>query len=425
MRGIRGAFYRTLCARQAGESSPLVEIRAVQNPLLIILVTKDWYFLSHRLPLARSLRQAGFRVAVAAHDTGRAKEILAHGFEFYNVDFDRKSINPLKELLTLRQIYGLYQVLKPQVVHHIAIKGALYGGLAARMASVPYVFNTIAGLGYLFSPNSLLPGVLRLLVSPLFKISGARPNSSYIFFNQVDRETFVRCGFTSSDKSCVVPGSGVDLSVFRYRNEPSTKLTFVCACRLLEDKGIRELIEAARKLRAAGLDFRLIVAGTPDSSNRRSIAASEINAWKREGIAEFPGFVDDIASLLAQSHVAVLPSYYPEGIPLFLIEAAACGRASITCQTQGCSDVVIDGETGLVVPARDAEALAQAMRLLIEDPNLRRQMGLKARQNCEANHSIESVGAATLSFYRARIGKDTEIIIPDLASQHSLSQQSH
>lgn len=387
-----------------------------QSPLLIILVTKDWYFLSHRLPLAKTLQAAGFRVAVAAHDTGRAQEITTQGFEFYNIDFDRKSINPFTELRTLRQVYELYQKLSPAVVHHIAIKGALYGGIAARLAKVPHAFNTVAGLGYLFSANGKLPRLLRALVSPLFRFAGGRHNSSYIFFNQVDRSTFIAQGFTSQERSCVIPGSGVDLSTFSPTPEINGPFTFVCACRLLADKGIRELIEAARKLKKAGKVFRLVIAGTPDTSNRASIPAHEIDSWKNEKIAELPGFVDDIASLLKESHVAVLPSYYPEGVPLFLIEAAACAKAAITCNTPGCSDIVVDGETGLLVPPRNSEALFQAMQFLMDSPERRQKMGIQARSRCESAYSAQAVGQATLNFYSSRLG-------PKVA-QLRVSQQS-
>jgi glycosyltransferase involved in cell wall biosynthesis len=386
-------------------ASTIVSVLVVKNPpLLIIVVTKDWYFLSHRIPLARTLQNAGFNVAIAAHDTGRASEIRALGFDFYNISFDRKSINPLTEIISIWQLFRLYLRLKPSIVHHIAIKSCLYGGLAARAAQVPYIFTTITGLGYLFSPSGILPKLLRLVVSPLFKYVGKQSNSAFIFFNRADRSAFVNQGFAAQERSGVIPGSGVDTHNIASRPEPTGVPVVLCACRLLADKGIRELIEAARILRQQGLNFRLIIAGRPDTSNRKSILDDEISRWRAEGVAEFPGFVDDIPSLLAASHIAVLPSYYPEGVPLFLIEAAACGRAAITCATPGCEEIVLNNKTGILVPPRNAAALVDALRSLLLDIDKRKAFGAEARLHCEAHYSKDVVGRLTLEFYDRLLG---------------------
>lgn len=373
-------------------------------PLLIIVVTKDWYFLSHRIPLAQTLKGAGFKVAVAAHDTGRAAEIRALGFDFFNINFDRKSINPFTEFISIWQLYKLYKALSPQVVHHIAIKACLYGGIAARLADVPHIFTTITGLGYLFSPMGMLPKLLRMLISPLFRYVGAQSNSAFIFFNGADRSAFISRKFAAAERSCVIPGSGVDTHVIPNFPEPPGVPVLLCACRLLADKGIRELIEAARILRNEGVSFRLIIAGSPDTSNRKSILDDEIADWRREGVAELPGFVDDIPAMLAKSHIAVLPSYYPEGVPLFLIEAAACGRAAITCATPGCEEIVLNNKTGLLIPPRSTPALVDALRHLLLDTSKRKTFGAEARRHCEAHYSKDVVGRLTLEFYDRFLG---------------------
>lgn len=370
---------------------------------VIIVATKDWYFLSHRLPIARAAKAAGFRVVVAANSTGRADEILREGFEFVDLPFDRGSINPVSELRSLLALRRLYKKIKPDLVHHIAIKPSLYGSIAARLARVPAVINTITGLGYLFSSDRILPMILRWLTAPLFRFVGSAPSVRYIFFNTEDREQFCRRRYISPQHSMVIEGSGVDLSRFAPTPEPGGTVTIVCAARLLIDKGIVELVDAVRLLKTQGIECRLILAGKRDSSNRGAVPADMIEQWKQEGIAEIPGFVSDMPRLWSECHIAALPSYYPEGIPLSLIEAAAAGRPSVACNTPGCRDAVIDGKTGLLVPPRDPVSLSKALRTLILDPAIRQQMGAEARRMCERRFDQNIIGQRTIEVYRTLV----------------------
>jgi glycosyltransferase involved in cell wall biosynthesis len=369
---------------------------------VLLVVNKDWYFLSHRLPLATSLRDAGAKVTIAAGPTGREAEIVNLGFGFRALSFDRGGVNPLHELRTIIDLYRVIRSEKPDFVHNIAIKATLYGSIAARLAGAKAIINTVTGLGYLFTTTSTSGVVLRSFVAPFFRLACRFRKVSFVFFNEDDRKTFCQLGFTTETASTVIPGSGVDVSSFELADPSREPPTIVMCSRLLLDKGLRELVAAVRILRREGLTFRVIVAGERDSSNPRVVSEEELAGWVKDGLIEAPGFIKDTKTLLSKASIAVLPSYR-EGMPLFLLEALAAGLPIVTTDVPGCRATLMPGGNGELLAAKDPGALSAALRSLITDPGKRARFGKASRRMATERFAKEIVNNQTIALYEERL----------------------
>jgi glycosyltransferase involved in cell wall biosynthesis len=374
-------------------AAPIVPVRA---PKLLFFVTEDWYFVSHRLPLAVAAQKAGFTVSVATRVRAHGEPIRAAGLNLIPFENERTSVNPLREFATLLRFIRLCRRERADIAHHVAMKPVLYGSIAARLAGTPRVINTLAGMGWLFSSGSsgarwLKPLVRRALT--LLLRSG-----TVLVQNPDDASLLVQMGVPQG-RICRVPGSGVDLARFIPQPEPAGSPLVVLAARLLWPKGVGEFVAAARLLRARGVEARFALAGDPDPANPSSVTRQDIDAWVREGAVEHLGWVQDMPRLLAASSIVCLPSYYGEGIPLALIEAAAAGRPIVTTDMPGCREAVRDGDNGLLVPPRDATALADALARLLGDPALRAQMGLRGRLRAEQEFGADRIIRQILALY--------------------------
>lgn len=372
---------------------------------VLLVVNKDWGFLTYRTPLARTLQNAGATVIVVGGDTGRADEIRALGFAFHPVPFNRGSVNPVREIRTLYAIYQAIRSHRPDVVHNIAVKAALYGSIAALCAGTSHVINSLTGLGYLFTSASPLAKLLRAVLGPVYWLLGRSRRLHYIFFNQDDQQRFLQCGFADPARSVVIPGSGVDTTKFYPATQSVHPVTLLMCARLLKDKGVAELVEAVRLVRGRGVAVRAIIAGEPDTSHPHAISEAELDGWRSEGVVELPGFIAEIPELLRSASVAVLPSYYGEGVPLFLLEALASGLPIITTNAPGCRDTVVNGTNGIVIAPRDAAALADAIELLARDEALRCEMGRAGRKLAEERFTKEQVGADVCALYSRIIAR--------------------
>ncbi|HEY4134967.1 MAG TPA: glycosyltransferase family 4 protein [Alphaproteobacteria bacterium] len=380
------------------------------KPKLLFLVTEDWYFCSHRLPIARAARDAGYDVWVATRVAQHGAAIRAEGFGLIPLTrLGRSMGNPLRELSGLAEVVGVYRQAKPDIVHHVAIKPALFGSLAARVAqytggSAPRMVNAIAGLGFIFTSQSLKARLLRPVVRLAFRWLLDRRNGRVIVQNPDDGRLLTEGGLVSPARLVLIKGSGVDLARFAATPEPRADAAHppiaTLVSRMIWDKGVGVLVEAARLLRARNVSLRVLLAGTPDRENAAAIPEEQLRAWNQEGVVEWIGFCDDVAKLWQNSHIAVLPSWYGEGVPKSLLEAAAAARPMVAVDGPGLREVVQEGETGLLVPPRDAAALADALQRLAEDGALRRQMGQTARRRAESEFGDGAVIDATLALYR-------------------------
>ncbi len=368
---------------------------------IIYLVTEDWVFVSHRLPIARAARDAGYDVVVATRVADHGAVIEREGFTLVSLPWNRRSLNPFHELSITLQLATLYRQLKPTLVHHVAVKPALIGSLAAFLAGVDNVVNAITGLGYVFTSTSSRARFLRPIVRLGFRFLLRRANSQIIVQNPDDGEVLVReCGIDAAHIR-LIRGSGVDLERFQATPEPaSPPIRATLASRMIWDKGIGDLVEAARKLKDMSAPVTVILAGKPDPDNPASIPESQLKAWHEEGIVEWRGFVADMPKLWAESHIAVLPSFYGEGVPKCLIEAAACGRPIVAADGPGLREIVRDGDNGILVPAHDPSALAHAIARLAGDTAIRTRMGAAGRRLAETGFSDKQVAAETLAVYQ-------------------------
>lgn len=371
---------------------------------LLFVVNDAAFFLSHRLPVAEAARDKGFSVHVATMPGPAVKMIKQLGFTHHSLPLSRSGRNPLKEFAAFFSLLILFRELRPTLVHLVTIKPVLYGGIAARLTKVPGVISAISGLGFLFVKRTGFMGnILRYLVLFLYRLSMGHPNQIVIFQNSIDISTLVGAGGVSRDKITLIHGSGVDLRDFPVIPEPDGIPVVVMASRLLKDKGVHEFVEAAKILQSRGIKARFQLIGDPDTGNPESITANSIRVWQREEVVECLGFRADIPELFSRAHLVTLPSYYREGLPKVLIEASAAGRAIITTDMPGCRDAIVPGVSGLLVPARDTKALADTIQRLIEDSELRQQMGKEGRRLAERKFSIENAVQAHLGIYQTLI----------------------
>lgn len=366
---------------------------------LLFLVNVDWFFLSHRLPIAIEALNQGYEVHVATGITDKLDVLRSHGLIVHPLSIGRSSTCVVGEARTFLHILRIFKKVRPDIVHLVTIKPVIFGGIAARLAGVPAVVAAISGLGFVFIANNRKAAVVRFFVSGLYRLALGKRNLKVICQNPDDRETIVHVAALSLNKIAMIPGSGVDLSAYPTKPLPSGVPVVVMAARLLRDKGVYEFIAAAQRLRSRGVDARFWLVGEPDVGNPASVDESELLVWRREGSVALLGHRHDIADLFAQSSMVVLPSHR-EGLPKVLIEADACARAVVTTDVPGCRDAIEPGKSGLLVPVKDSVALADAIQCLIEDPELCQKMGQAGRALAEREFSIEKIVDAHLAIYK-------------------------
>ncbi len=374
------------------------------KPVLLYLVTEDWYFCSHRLPVARAARAAGWDVVVATRVTSHGEDIRAEGFRLIPIGLRRRSLAPWREMAAIAELARLYRRERPGLVHHVGMKPVLYGSLAAAMTGVPAVVNALAGLGYVFTSTRLKARLVRPWIKLAFSWLLDRPNSRVILQNPDDVAAMTEATLPAA-RVALIRGSGVDIEAFaatiESEGEPEGPPVAVMVSRMLWDKGVGELVQAARLLRERKVPLNVVLVGPPDPENPASIPETQLRDWDRSGDVAWWGERSDIARIWADSHIAVLPSYYGEGVPKSLLEAAASGRPMLATDTSGCREIVIDGVTGILVPPRDVAALADGLEALARDKTRRQRLGAAARDLVEREFSETLVVERTLALYRA------------------------
>lgn len=366
---------------------------------LLYVVNVDWFFLSHRLPIALEAIRQGYEVHLATAITDRLDELRGHGLIVHPLSIDRSSTGLLNALRSFLQISSVFRKVKPQIAHLVTIKPVIFGGIAARLAKVPGVLAAVSGLGFVFIAKGGKAIFVRALIGMLYRIALGKRNLKVVFQNPDDRNRLLALAGLQTNKCVMIKGSGVNLDAYQAFPFPVGTPVVVMAARLLVDKGVREFVQAAQQLKQRGVDARFCLAGSLDPGNAASITERELQLWRDEQFIELLGQRENIADAFAQAHVVVLPSYR-EGLPKVLMEAAACGRAVITTDVPGCRDAIEPDITGFLVPARNATALAEAMRVLIEDKALRETMGQAGRRLAEREFSIKKVVNEHLAIYR-------------------------
>ena len=367
---------------------------------VVIVVNEDWMFWSHRRALARAALAAGARVTVATRVDRHGERIQREGFRLVPLPWRRASKNPLGEADAVASLASLYRSERPDLLHHVGVKAALYGATAALAADDPAQIHTIAGFGFVSVSERARARALRAVLGGAFRHLLDRPRSRLVVQNRDDLEEVRAGNLFRMERVHLVPGSGVDTHEFAPAPEPAGPSRAVLASRLIRPKGVLQLVEAARILRQARHPARVVLVGDPDPENPDTVTEAELRAWHAEGLVEWRPRADDMPAVWAGCHMAVLPSHR-EGMPRTLLEAAACARPLIASDVPGCRDLVRDGDNGLLVPLHDAPALARAIARLADDSALRARMGARAREIVESEYCDHHIVARMLSLYRA------------------------
>ncbi len=369
---------------------------------IILFANTAWYLYNFRLPLANGLKSNGSEVILISPPDEYVVKIREAGFRWLSFPFSRRGTNPLTELGTFFKLIRLYRGERPEIVHHFTIKCVLYGSLAAKLAGVRSIVNSITGLGYVFINQGDASGLLLRPVKFLYRL--ALRNTRVIFQNRDDMEYFLSAGLVRPEQCSLIRGSGVDLEKFHVTLEPETEALVVLPGRMLFDKGVKEFVEAARILKQENLKARFILVGDIDLQNPASVPEGEILKWESEGIVEWWRWQADMPAVYAQSMVVCLPSYR-EGLPRTLLEAAASGRAMVATDVPGCREVVQDGITGYLVPVKNSQILAEKLKLILENKELRQKMGQAGRRLVETEFSSSRVIQETTKVYSSILGQ--------------------
>lgn len=366
---------------------------------LLMITNVDWFFISHRLVIAQEAISKGWKVYVAAEDTGRGCEIAVNGITFIDFKFSRSGTNPFEEIETLRNFRKLYKEIKPDVVHHITLKPVIYGSLTAKMLKVKGVVNAVNGLGYNFTSGR--QGLVAKVMIRMMRYGFKRDNLTVIFQNGDDEKELATLGVVQPNNNVVrIKGSGVDLKKFKQTELPSFDIIKVLfPTRMLWDKGTKELHDATQLLKEKYKNkVQFILAGMADEDNKAGVPANYLNEWQDGEYVTWIGYQKDMVQVYNDSHIVVLPSYR-EGMPKTLIEACAVGRAIITTDAIGCRECVDEGVNGLKVPVYSVKELAGALETLFENPEMIKQMGDASRKKAEAEFDVRNVVDKHMEIY--------------------------
>jgi glycosyltransferase involved in cell wall biosynthesis len=363
---------------------------------LLYVVNEDWAFLLNRLPMARAARRAGFEVHVATRVNDGARAIEAEGFTLHPIPLQRGGISPLSAIPAILALRQITRRIKPDIAHHSGLQCCVYGSIAAFGEKFSYI-SAMTGMGYVYTSATLRTRLLRAILKWLLPLLLDRPGDVVLVQNPDDRAALVNLGIRR-EHIVLIAGSGVDTDALQPLPEPDGPITYGFAGRLLTDKGIRALVAAHDIARRQGLETNLLIAGNPDPANPASVSVQEVNEWTKCPGITWLGHVKDISTLWKRCHFAILPSHR-EGLPGSLMEAAACGRAMIATDAPGCREIVIEDQTGLLVPIEDPQALAQAIVKLATSPELRTRYGKAARQLVVDKLSAKIIGRTVVALY--------------------------
>lgn len=368
---------------------------------IVYLVNVDWFFISHRLPLARAARNAGAEVIVAAGDTGKGATLEKEGIRFVPLPFSRQGTSIFQELSTVHSVFSFLKRTKPDLLHTVSIKPVLYGSLLSRFFNAWPVVNAISGLGYVFSKEKKA-SLLRRAVSRFYKTALGNPNSITIFQNPSDREILLNSALIRKEQTTLIRGSGVDCSKFIPSPFPENPVVMLPA-RMLWDKGVGEFVQAAEILHPKFPNTRFVLVGPADDENPSAINRETIAEWTASRpYLEWWGSKEasEMHQITSQATIIALPTFYPEGLPKCLLEGAACGKALVASDIPACREIVRDGVNGLLVPYKDSKALSFAIEKILRNPDLLKEFGKNGRNIAYAEFAEDIIVSQTFELYR-------------------------
>lgn len=371
-------------------------------PKILYVVNVDTFFISHRLPIAVEARAKGYEVHVACRVTSGKDTLIKDQINVHHLDIDRKSTFLLKELMTFLGILKIICTIKPDVVHLVTIKPCIYGGIACRLLRHNRTVFSISGLGYIFTNKRKYANFLRLFAINMYKLAIDKRKNTVIFQNLDDYNLFRNYGIVKKKNIIIIKGSGVDLKEFYPSGDSQPIPIVMLISRMLIDKGIIEFVEASKILQSNGTKVRMVLVGGCDEGNPNAIEQSQLNEWNQLRQIEYWGYKKDVSKIISLASLVVLPSYR-EGFPKSLIEAAAAGKPIVTTDVPGCRDAIVDGVTGILVPAGDSVSLASAIAYLCKNERVRESMGKQARLFALENFNIQDVVSRHMEIYSSLI----------------------
>jgi glycosyltransferase involved in cell wall biosynthesis len=367
---------------------------------ILYVDNRSQYFISHRLPLALAVRDqlAEVHVTTLSRRDEDIETISSSGMVFHRLSHNSNDRSVIRPLMLAFGLARLFKDLRPDLIHVFTLKAMCVGGLPLLLGNKSTVLMTVTGLGYAFTSRTfkarLLGTAVSIIMPPLFK----RVGDDFIFQNQDDLAFFNDQFRIDRERLFLIRGSGVDIGKYPLLSEKPGTPVIILVSRMLRDKGIVEFVEAARRLKREGIRARFVLVGDPDPENPAGIPVSQLKEWNESGVVEWRGYCHDVVTLFSEAHIICLPSYR-EGAPKVLIEAASCGKPIVTTDVSGCHEVVRHNQNGLLVPPRDSHALADALRTLIRDPELRISMGQKGRAFAESELSLDKVICENFKLY--------------------------
>ena len=382
-----------------------------QAPRLLFVANVSFSFIHNRLALAQAAQAAGYEVHVAtrvwkAEDRERIQNA---GIQLHPIEIGRGDSGLLYDLRSIWYLRRLYRRLRPDLVHHLAMKPIVFGGLVARFSGVRLVVQAFTGLGYAFVRGGAFSALRRKLIILALRAGCRRANTIAILQNTADIEELIAERVIRREQAVLVRGSGVAVDGIDVRAERAGIVRVVLLGRMLREKGVEEYVGAADELHARGGTAEFLLAGPADPTNPGGLPLERLNDWTSSGVVKYLGFVQDVPNLFSSCHIICLPSYYREGLPKSLVEAAACGRAIVTTDHPGCRDVVQDGVNGLLVPTRDVPSLAAALKRLIDDADLRHQFGAAGRELAASEFDLNIIVEQTLGVYEKLLKQDVPV----------------
>lgn len=370
------------------------------RPKLLYLVTEDWYFVSHRLPLAVAAKEAGFNVSVATRVQDHGDTIQKAGLNLIPISLSRSGLHPVREFRSITRLAKLIRSESPDLLHNVAMKPVAYGTLAARFNGPKAIVNALMGLGWVFSSDSAKARMLRPIIKVALKNALSGVNTRVIVQNKDDASLLTDLQLVRPEAISLIRGSGVNPNAYSTKAPPPGPPLVILPARLIAPKGIFEFMRAAARLKAEGIDARFALVGAPDTANPATLTLEEIEPYTRTGQVEYWGWREDMAHVFTMASIVCLPTFYGEGLPKSLLEAAASARAIVATDVPGCREIVRPKENGWLVPPRNAPALASALREAITQPELCTQYGAAGRLLVKREFSLEHVIEQTLDVYR-------------------------
>ena len=365
---------------------------------VLFVITEDWALISHRLHLAEAAIKLGYEVGVVTRVTKYRDMLKARGLKVFHWRLERRSLNPINEILAIIQLWKILSLFQPVIIHAVAQKPVIYAGLALKFFKPVRFVAALGGVGFIFTARSVKASILKPLVKFYLKFALRGRNTALILQNKDNIQTISNLNIISENRIRLVRGAGVEIEKYCPSPIPKGVPMIILPARMLWDKGVAEFVRVARRIKAPGVNARFTLVGDIDQHNPASVTQHQIDQWVEEGVVEQWGRRDDMDTVYSQASIVCLPSYN-EGLPKVLLEAASCARPIVAFDVSGCREIVCDGVNGFLINFGDETALETAIVTLIKDKSLCKKMGVNGREIVEQEFSGEMINAQTFAIW--------------------------